>query len=475
MALNSLYFAASFLIFLLVLLVIPKRLRKIWLLAGNTVFYLSWERWSALLLLLSALMVWLCGLGAGKARNDSGKKSLTYSLLVILPILWNLGLLFFFRYTGLIGDLFNRAGIPFTARDIIPPLGILFYTLRCISYMVEVRTGKIQPVRDPLDVLIYISFFPQIISGPIERPSKFFSELSEFQKKKLWNTKKIREGFLLYLWGLFLKIVLAERLTTISVHIFSDFSSRGFWELLIACIAYMLQIYCDFGGYSDMSRGISNMIGFGSVRNFFQPYLGVSIKNYWRRWHISLTSLLRDYVYFPLGGSRKGLLRKYINIIIVFLLSAIWHGNTLNFVFWGLLQAFLQIIEDLWEKTGIKLPNWLMWIFTFIAINISLIFFNSGGLNRGFRIFRQLFTNFAFPTVWDLGMIPGNLVVLLAGLLILAIVDILHEKGVSIYQKTAALPLPLRWLLYLGLIWSVIMFGIYGVGYDTSGFIYAQF
>ncbi len=502
MVLNSLRFAAFFFAFLIVLLLLPKRARKIWLFFGNCLFYLSWvfSGQSPLatvpfiiaffLLLFSAMLVWFCGInirgarsreqGSGSSDRKSAESShshITEKLFLIFPILWNVGMLVFFRYTGLIGSLLKglRGGLPISAGDILVPVGISFYTLRCISYIVDVRRGTINAVRNPLDVMLYVAFFPQIISGPIERPGKFFRELAAFQKKNLRNFEAIRGGFLLFVWGLFQKIVLAERLSAISAHYFNDFTAFGFWELLVASLAYTLQIYCDFGGYSDMSRGIAVMMGFETMRNFRQPYLAKGIKSFWRRWHISLTTWLTDYVYIPLGGSRKGTVRKYANIIIVFLVSGLWHGSTLNFLFWGLLHAFYQILEDLWNRTGRKLPGWLLWIITFAEVNFAWIFFNAGGLNRGVRIIRQMFSGFSFPAVWDTGLVPGNLVVLGLGLVVLLLVDVLHEKKVSVFQKVFTLPLPLRWLILLCLFWTVILLGVYGVGYDTSGFIYAQF
>lgn len=480
MVLNSLPFAALFLIFLAVLLVLPKKLRKGWLFFGNCLFYLSWDRWGFILLLLSALMIWLCGMGISAGRSPAagdGKRSVGERLLLIVPIAWSVGLLVVFKYAGLIDGLIGRfhVSFPLSMRSLLPPIGLSFYTLRCISYIAEVWKGSIAAVRNPFDLITYVSFFPQIISGPIERPGKFLRELKEFSEKDLRNFERIRNGFLLFVWGLFLKIVLAERLSIVSSHIFDSFQQYGFWELLTASFAYTLQIYCDFNGYSEMSRGIAAMMGFSAARNFRQPYLAAGIKNFWRRWHISLTSWLTDYIYIPLGGSRRGLMQKYINILIVFAVSGLWHGSTLNFLFWGLLHAFFQITEDLGNRTGIRIPKPLLHLLTLLEVNFAWIFFNSGGLNRGFRIIRQMFSRFAFPKSFDFGLIPGNLVVLGIGLVILVWVDVLHEKSVSIYQKAKALPLPARWLLYLGLFWVVIMLGLYGVGYDTTGFIYAQF
>ncbi len=467
MVLNSLRFGAFFLAFLAVLLVLPKKLRKTWLLLGNCVFYLSWERWGFALLLISSLVIWGCGLAIG----NKGKRL----SLFVLPVLLNVFLLGFFKFAGLLDPIFRQTGFPLSFSDLIAPLGISFYTLRCISYLSDIWRGTISAAVNPLDVFIYVSFFPQIISGPIERPGNFFRELEGFEHKHLQDFTRIWQGFLLFVWGLFQKIVLAERLSVVTDFVFPSFQNFGFWEILIASFAYTFRIYCDFAGYSDMSRGIAAMMGFSTMRNFRQPYLAAGIKSFWRRWHIGLTSWLTDYVYIPLGGSRKGILRTYLNIVLVFIVSGLWHGSTLNFIFWGMLHAVFQIVEDLWTRTGMKLPTWLLRVITLLEVNFAWIFFNSGGLNRGFRILRQMIMNFTIPASWEFGLMPGNLVVLLIGLGILLTVDVLHDRGAAIQRYAGDLPLPVRWLLVLSLLWAVILLGIYGVGYDTSAFIYARF
>ena len=469
MVFNSLQFALFFSIFLAVLLILPKKLRKVWLLSGNVLFYFSWNRPACVLLLVSALLAWFCGFEAEKHRRNR--------VFILIQVLWAVGWLFFFKFIGPANMILRRAGAGglISLRDLIVPVGISFYMLRCIGYTADAAHGKISARKNPLDVVIYVSFFPQIISGPLERPSHFFADLRSFSEKDLFCAERIRNGFLLIFWGLFQKLVLSERLAVMVTSLYSNFESRGFWELLAASVAYTLQIYCDFSGYSDMSRGIAGMLGFSSMRNFSQPYFASDIKAFWRRWHISLTSWLTDHIYIPLGGSRKGIPRKYVNIIIVFLISGLWHGSTLNFVFWGLLHAFYQIMQDLWQRTGRHLPRLLSGTITLAAVNFAWIFFNSGGLNRGIRIVRRMFTHYSFPASFETGMIPGNLIVLIIGLVILFIVDLLHEKGISVNKGIASLPLPLRWLIFLGLLWAVIMLGIYGVGYDTSSFIYAQF
>ena len=470
MVLNSLPFAAFFLIFLAFLLLLPKCFRKYWLLLGNLAFAYTWERWGPVLLLLSALMVWGCGL----ALEKHGRKR----ICLILPVAWNLLLLAVFRYSGLIRPLLLRAGISGMPgfRDLAAPLGLSFYTLRCIAYAADIRRGTLPAVKDPVDVLAYVSFFPQLISGPIERPGKFFTELAAFSEMPLRDLDRILRGFLLFVWGLFQKIVLAERLAMITNFVFPRFEAFGFWEILGASFAYTLQIYCDFAGYSDMSRGVAVMAGFRTMRNFRQPYFAAGIKSFWRRWHISLTSWLTDHIYIPLGGSRKGQLRKYLNIVLVFLVSGLWHGTTLNFIFWGMLHAAYQIAGDLWDRSGRRLPDPVRRIIMLLEVDFAWIFFNAGGLNRAFRIVRQMFSHFSVPFGNGTPVLSGgNWAVLFCGLAVLFVVDLLHEKGIAVQERAASLPLPVRWLLLLGLFWSVIMLGIYGVGYDTSGFIYARF
>ena len=315
MVLNSLSFALFFLIFLGILLVLPGKARKPWLFLGNCLYYFSWERRAFLLLLLSAWMIWACGMAMERYTK---KKP-----FLVIPVVWNVLLLLVFRYAGLLDGLFHPAGEPglISFSRLAAPVGISFYTLRCISYMADVYRGTIPAEKSFLNVFLYVSFFPQIISGPIERPGNFFRELSAFETVPLRNFERIRRGFLLFVWGLFQKIVIAERLAVAASTVLSDFTAFGFWELLIGTAAYLLQVYCDFAGYSDMSRGISAMMGFSTMRNFRQPFLAPGIRSLWRRWHIGLTSWLTDYVYIPLGGSRKGLLRKYLNITAAFLLS----------------------------------------------------------------------------------------------------------------------------------------------------------
>ena len=256
--------------------------------------------------------------------------------------------------------------------------------------------------------------------------------------------------------------------------------------MFTASVLFAIQIYCDFGGYTNIARGAAQVMGFSLMQNFRQPYFATSIKEFWRRWHISLTSWFTDYLYIPLGGNRKGLLRKYWNILIVFAVSGLWHGASWHFVVWGIIHALYQIIGDLknrvfqkfsagkhtTESFSKKLGRGCI---TFLLVDIAWVFFAAGGVSHALGIFRQMAAVFATTNFTEIGLDQGNWFVLLMGVAVLLIVDLFHEKGKSIFNIMSSQTLWYRWGLYLGLIWGTIMLGIYGVAYDTSQFIYFQF
>ena len=250
-------------------------------------------------------------------------------------------------------------------------------------------------------------------------------------------------------------------------------------------VLFTFQIYCDFSGYTNIARGAAQVMGFSLTNNFRQPYLAVNIKDFWRRWHISLTSWFTDYLYIPLGGNRKGTLRKYLNIFIVFSISGLWHGASWNFVVWGILHGIFLILNDIKdhltqfkENPAKKLSRWkkiLSIIATFIIADFAWIFFVSKNLSQAIGIIKQMSTIWKTSSLTKLGLDGTDWNALLFGIIILFVVDSIHENNKSIFKNVANLNIVLRWLLYLGLIWSTIMMGIYGAAYDTSTFIYFQF
>lgn len=333
---------------------------------------------------------------------------------------------------------------------------------------------------------LFVSFFPQLVAGPIERSGNLLCQIQKISKAKLWKFERVRDGLLLMFWGLFQKLVIADRASILVNQVYGNYKDYGFLELAIASVLFAFQIYCDFGGYTNIARGAARVMGFSLMQNFRQPYFAVSIRDFWRRWHISLTSWFTDYLYIPLGGNRKGVVRQYINIIIVFGISGLWHGASWHFVAWGLLHAVYQIVgnlknhirkrmgrkNDIQESFSQRVGKAIV---TFVLVDFAWVFFAADHLHHVYGIFRQMLSVFQTTSIYEIGLDRGNWFMLCFGIVILMTVDMIHERGGSVFLWVNRQTLWFRWILYLGLIWCIILFGIYGVAYDSSQFIYFQF
>lgn len=261
------------------------------------------------------------------------------------------------------------------------PLGISFFTFQSISYIADIYTKKIPAERNLLNVALFISFFPVISSGPIQRAGNL---IPQFQNVRCFDYINATDGMKLFAWGMFKKICIADRIAVYVNHVYGNASDQYGFALLLATVLYSFQIYYDFSGYSDMAIGVAHYLGFDAGKNFDHPYLSQSIGEFWRRWHISLSSWLRDYVYIPLGGSRVALPRIYLNLMLTFLVSGIWHGSTWNFVIWGLLHGLFQCIgretKTFWEK--LKIPAFVRIVVTFCLVTFAWIFFRADSLHE---------------------------------------------------------------------------------------------
>lgn len=489
MVFNSIDFLVFFPIVTIMFFVIPKKLRTLWLLIASFYFYMSWNPKYAILIALSIVTTYFSGILIEKFEKPTSKK-----LIVSASLIVNLSILGIFKYAdfalqSLSGIAQHLGFSPIERRlDLLLPVGISFYTFQALSYTLDVYRGTIHAEKSLLRYALFVSFFPQLVAGPIERSGNLLRQIQTIKERQLWDYDRIRDGLLLMFWGLFQKLVIADRASILVNQVYGDYQSYGFLELAIASVLFAFQIYCDFGGYTNIARGAAQVMGFSLMQNFRQPYFAVSIKEFWRRWHISLTSWFTDYLYIPLGGSRKGLLRQYVNIIIVFGVSGLWHGASWHFVAWGLLHAAYQIAGNaknrilkrinpkMTEETGYSLSQKLGKGFvTFVLVDFAWIFFAADSLRHVYHILRQMMTTFQIAGIYDLGLDRGNWFMLFFGICILTIVDLVHEKGESIFRLIGSQTLWFRWTLYLGLIWCIILFGIYGVGYDSSQFIYFQF
>lgn len=341
MLFNSLQFVVFFPIIVLIYFIIPKRIKNVWLLISSYFFYMCWNAKYAVLLLLSTVVTYSSGLlleyvkcaDWTEKRKISGKK-----LVVALSVFLNLGVLFYFKYFNFIMGILGRVLTIFqielksSALDILLPVGISFYTFQALSYTLDVYRGEIYAERNFGRYALFVSFFPQLVAGPIERSKNLLKQLSEPGR---FNYDSIRNGLLIMLWGYFLKMVISDRCAVLVNQVYGNYEDYQGFQIILANIFFAIQIYCDFMGYSVIAKGAAEVLGYHLMDNFSQPYFALSVKEFWRRWHISLSSWLRDYLYIPLGGNHGSLCTKYRNIMITFLASGLWHGADVTFILWG--------------------------------------------------------------------------------------------------------------------------------------------
>ncbi len=333
MLFNSFDFIIFFPVVVLVYFLIPQRVRYVWLLVCSYYFYMCWNAKYSLLLLFSTAVTY-CGGRLVAALPAGGKRKAALAASVLL----NLFILFFFKYFDFAVENLNGLLSLFHIRALEPrfslllPVGISFYIFQAVGYTVDVYRGDIGAEKNFLKYALFVSFFPQLVAGPIERSGNLLRQVGETHR---FSFARMREGLLVMLWGYFLKIVIADRAAIFVDAVYGDYTRYGGWYLVVASILFSFQIYGDFAGYSIIAVGAAKVMGFDLMENFNAPYLAQSVSEFWHRWHISLSTWFRDYLYIPLGGNRKGRARKYVNLLIVFLVSGIWHGARWNFVVWG--------------------------------------------------------------------------------------------------------------------------------------------
>jgi alginate O-acetyltransferase complex protein AlgI len=366
--------------------------RKLFLLLASWFFYAQWDWRFVGLLIASAVLNW--GVAALIVRSDAESRR---KWLVAAGVAANLLILGFFKYYGFFveqaGELLARFGwerdLPLL--QIVLPVGISFFTFQGISYLVDVKRGTTQPARSLLDVMLLMSFFPHLVAGPIVRASDL---LPQFERTPRLTREMAAHGLILICWGLFKKTIVASELATRLVDpVFFDPTAYGALDLLAAVYGYAVQIYCDFSAYSDMAIGIAALLGYSFPRNFDQPYRAGSMQQFWRRWHISLSSWLRDYLYVPLGGGKKGLWASCRNVMITMLLGGLWHGAAWTFVAWGALHGAAQVVERLW-RAGFRdrrvFPAWLGVIVTFHVVCLGWILFRAESFGMAMQVLAGL-------------------------------------------------------------------------------------
>jgi D-alanyl-lipoteichoic acid acyltransferase DltB (MBOAT superfamily) len=476
------------------------RSRSIWLLAASYLFYYTLSAsWTFILLGVTAFG-YVTGLTlersrTGRAGVAAGTMSRGTRTLLIAGITVVVGLLVIFKYATFAGEMF-AAGAGALGLDVLPPsialalpVGISFWTFQTIAYLVDVARGTIRPERNIARYALFIAFFGHVTSGPIARAGQLLPQLAE---KRRFSFEHLRSGLLLMGWGFLKKLLVADPLGVIVGRVFGDPQALGSSGavLAFAALAFAVQIYFDFSGYTDIVRGSARIFGIHLMPNFMRPYAATSIKDFWRRWHMTLMSWLRDYVYIPLGGSRVSRLRRYVNIVVVFAVSGIWHGAGLTFLVWGLLNAAYQIVgefltpvrDNLARALGMspdgRLRRTLRIAATFALVTVAWVFFRAESLSDAAFILTRILT----PATWtadpaqllDLGLgAPQLTVATLAATLVFALEGLGSRVDLPgfVYRR----PLVVRWALYQALLLSILVFGYYGPGFTAADFVYFKF
>ncbi len=517
-----------FAVFLLAAVVLfyalPKRARLWVLFLCNLIFFLSADRLSVVWLAISIASTWGCSLALERFRDRRGLKR----LLLFGCVAINLALLVMFRYlpvwekelNAAFGHGLARYHLDLAGRlGLVAPLGISFYTLQALGYLLDVSSGRCGAEKNPLRYAVFVSFFPNLSSGPIERGSHFLAQLDRVcaaKRRDLLDYDRLAQGMISILWGFFLKMVLADRAAIAVDYLYSVYQNTDSFTMMMAALLYSIQIYCDFASYTSIALGAASLFGFQLLPNFRQPYFALGIRDFWSRWHISLTSWLRDYVYIPLGGNRRGAFRGYLNILIVFLVSGLWHGGSPTFLVWGLLHGMLLILERLAKAAGQALKKTLAQVpaipkaerllqsgrspavgwflkagrfllrfvgraLTFATVSVLWIFFRSDNLEMAFTCLTNLFTrpqgfSYVREFLFVLGLDQVEMGILACGVVILLVLDLVselrrQEAPAWIYRC----PLPLRFAICLFLLAATFIFGIYGINFNPSSFIYIGF
>lgn len=486
MVFNSYGFLLFFPSVLLLTRVCPLKWRNGLLLLASYLFYASWgKRWCVLLLGIT-ILVYVLGLLLERKRRK---------YLFLLGLLGTLGALLAFKYLdfGLysLNALLTKLGlgVPLPRVSLLQPAGISFFTFQAAGYLIDVYKGKYKPEKNSLRLALFVSFFPQILSGPIGRGDQL---LPQYEKPQKADFSQLRRGFLILTWGFFLKLCIADRAAILVNTVYGSYESYSGIFLVFATLVYALQIYGDFAGYSYMAIGAAEMLGIHLPKNFDTPYFAQSIQEFWRRWHISLSTWFRDYVYFPLGGSRCAVWKKYRNVLIVFLVSGLWHGAMWNFVVWGAIHGLYQIFGGITKPLREKMLNALCvdretasyrlfrMALTFLLVDFAWLFFRADGLGAAIAMLRVIFTNLT-PTAlvgeafYTMGLDRQEFWALLLCTGGMTLIDALRYRGHGITEWFGRQNWLFRELALAAFMLIIITFGIWGNGFDASSFIYFKF
>lgn len=460
-----------------------RRSQNALLVLGSYFFYGWWDYRFCALILLSSLVDF--GLGAALGQTQSAARR---RWLLATSLLVNLGALAFFKYFGFFAESLAELAALIGWRvgrfelAVALPVGISFYTFQTLSYTIDVYRRKLSPTRQIIDYLAYVSFFPQLVAGPIERGQRF---LPQFLEPRVFDPALAKDGCRQILWGFFKKMVLADGLALIVAPLYADPSGSSGAELALATVCFGFQIYLDFSAYSDIAIGTGRLFGFRLMRNFAYPYFARSVGEFWRRWHISLSTWFRDYLYIPLGGSRVGRSRRIFNVLTTFVVSGLWHGASWNFVIWGAIHG-LAMIPSILSASGERLgmtdvPGGEAFIprasslfrmgRTFLLVSLAWVFFRAPTLPEALTILQRIGLDTLNGAALEaLGVLLWNKKRILTILALFMLIEWLqrrHDHPLHVTTQSAAV----RWILYTALFWGTLLFA----APQGGQFIYFQF
>lgn len=486
MLFSSFAFLCFFPIVVIGFWVVPGRWKKFWLLLTSLVFIMSTSVYAVKIFLLITAFSFVFGLLLGnRVQKKKNSRFLLWSGIIccLIPLI-------LLKYNDFLPNIWGNGIWKERVCSLTVPIGISFYVLQALGYLVDIYRQEEKAELNLFNYALYLSYFPKFVSGPLAGSKDFLEQIEGLHKWK-FDEQETKKGLLLMMWGYFQKFILADHLAILVTRIYDFWEGYSGTVICIGTFLFAIQLYADFAGYSCIAVGASRILGIKIKNNFRQPYLAAGIKDFWRRWHISLSLWLRKYIYISLGGNRGGAIKKYRNILITFLISGLWHGASWSFVAWGGLHGIYQILEDFLKKVcskengmqgiwGKKCWRVAEHLFTFILVVAAWLFFRASGLKTALKMLIKCMTDVNLKNLYDgtflmMGLSGFELALVFIGMIFLLIVDILHEKQKSITAWLSRRNRILRWGCYLGMLFILFIAGTRQFGREATSFIYAQF
>lgn len=476
MLFNNWEFGIFFIIVYVLYRVLPHRGQNMLLLVASYYFYGSWDWRFLSLIFISTVIDYFCGLQLQKAENANHRK-----MFLFISMAANLGILGFFKYfnffTENFANLVQSFGMQanFTSLSIILPVGISFYTFQTMSYTIDIYRGKMEPTKNFLDFALFVSFFPQLVAGPIERAKNLLPQVTN---PRTFNMDQFYEGTFLIFWGLFKKVFIADNLAVIVDNIFSTTDAQNGAFVILGVLAFAYQIYCDFSGYSDIARGLSKVMGFELMVNFNLPYFAVNPSDFWRRWHISLSTWLKDYLYISLGGNRNSNYQTYRNLMLTMLLGGLWHGAGWTFILWGFYQGLILVIHRFSQpilksiyvaKTGLEksISLWTRIVVMFFFANIGWLIFRAQSIEQIWNMTLSVLFNTSLEPFSGIKRMAAQILFYAGPLMVIQFLQFKKDDLLMLYHTRISI----KSVVYFALIILFLISGVQG----GKSFIYFQF